>query len=126
MRVVEEMILICRFGLVLLMLPMFANGQAPTGRPETVADAIAKNVEGRDLAIGYVHDIVEKFKPQDSQYVQARKLYRTALSKYCPINVAPNRNVEWWAGRDIDQRTEGNIPFCIDRSTQAHAMTYIR
>src|SRR5262249_37449383 len=51
---------------------------------------------------------------------------RTAIEKRRSIQVVPNRDVERWTGRDIQQRTEHPVPFRVDRPTEAEAVTHVR
>jgi len=49
---------------------------------DVVGDTTRQIVEGRELVKGYVADIKEKYKPATPEYVEAKKRYRAALSKF--------------------------------------------
>jgi hypothetical protein len=49
---------------------------------DVVGETTRQIVEGRELVKGYAADIKEKYKPSTPEYVEARKRYRVAVSKY--------------------------------------------
>jgi hypothetical protein len=54
-----------------------------SGPPEDiVAETTRQVVEGRELVTGYVADIKDKYDSKATEYGEAKKLYRVALSKY--------------------------------------------
>jgi hypothetical protein len=49
---------------------------------DVVGDTTRQIVEGREFVKGYVTDVKEKYQPEAPEYIEARKRYRTAISKY--------------------------------------------
>lgn len=66
----------------LLVIPQDNLVYSRTMPQDVVGETTRQIVEGRELVKGYATDIKEKFKPTTPEYVEARKRYRVALSKY--------------------------------------------
>lgn len=67
-----------------LLLILFSTqvGTAYALPQDAVVDATREIVEGREFVTGYVTDIKSKYKPESTEYNDAKKLYRIAVSKY--------------------------------------------